>query len=119
MSKQHKQTRKRASHTNEVSGKKVKKSGSGESSGDREKSTAENNYLRLCIIAVVLCVAFAFVLLWLKASFAASLVKQSPQTVVTTGENKSPKKHSQRDDDHDVKSENQKGILSNLFIDFC
>ena len=117
MSKQHKQTRKRASHTNEVSGKKVKKSGSGESSGDREKSTAENNYLRLCIIAVVLCVAFAFVLLWLKASFAASLVKQ--QTVVTTGENKSPKKHSQRDDDHDVKSENQKGILSNLFIDFC
>ena len=117
MSKQHKQTRKRASHSNGVS---VKKSGSEESSGDREKSTAKINYLRLCIIAVVLCVTFTFVLLWSKASFAASLVKQqSPQTAATTAENKSPKKHSQPDDNHDVKSENQKGILSNLFIDFC
>ena len=108
MSKQQKQSRKRAFRTNGVSGKNVKQSRSGEPSVEtrgKKKSTSGINYLHLCIIIIFLCVAFAFVLLWLKPSFAASLIKQ--QSVVTTGENESAQKHYKRDD---VRTEDQEGI---------
>ena len=111
MSKQQKQSRKRAFRTNGVSGKNVKQSKSGEPSVEttqtrgKKKSTSGINYLHLCIVIIFLCVAFAFVLLWLKPSFAASLINQ--QSVVTTGENESAQKHYKRDD---VRTEDQEGI---------
>lgn len=113
MSKQQKQTRKRAFRTNGVSGKNVKQSiaRSGEQTRDGEKSASGINYLRLFIIFLFLCLAFAFILLWLKPSFVASLIKQ--QSVVTAGENKSSQKHSKRDD---VTPVDQKGILKIFFV---
>ena len=67
MTKQQKQTRKRAHQTNGASGENVKQPRP--QTRDREGSKSGVNYLRVCVGVVVLCVVCTVVLLWNMPSF--------------------------------------------------
>ena len=102
MTKQQKQTRKRAHQTNgasSASGKNVKQSRP--QTRDREGSKSGVNYLRVCV--GVLCVACTVVLLWNMPSFHSG-DHSTQQNVAQKGESHEtnpPRKHSKR---------NKKGI---------
>jgi uncharacterized protein HemX len=104
MTKQQKQTRKRASQASGASNAKQTRSqtrvGEGSKSGI--------NYFRLCIVVVVLCASCAVFLLWKKPNFHNGAPHSTQQYREQKDETIKPsRKHSKR---------NQKGIKSEIFI---